>query len=133
MKYGIRKYIICAALVIGCLWPVATQIQADQGFAQSGIGGRVQGFIQSHNWNVLVTSSAGIEVADFLTTTDGSFSLNLEPGTYVLKAYVRNFGPHSILWGDPAVVTLGQNDFVTVSLTITAPFSRGLREAKPPD
>ena len=121
MKHGIRKFIICAVLVIGCLWHVATQIQADQGPIPSGIGGRVQGFIQSHNWNVLVTSSAGNVVADFLTAADGSFQLNLQPGTYVLKAYIRNVGPHPILWGTPVQVTLGQNDFVTVSLTITAP------------
>jgi hypothetical protein len=121
MKHGIRKFTICAALVIGCLWPVATQTQADPESTPSGIGGRVQGFIQSHYWNVLVTSSAGNVVADFLTAADGSFQLNLQPGTYVLKAYIRDVGPYPIRWGTPVEVTLAQNDFVTVSLIITAP------------
>jgi hypothetical protein len=85
----------------------------------------VQGFIQSHNWNVQVASNAGNVVADFLTTPDGSFQVELQPGTYVLKAYARDVGPYPILWGTRVEVTLGQNDFVTVSLYITAPpFSR---------
>ena len=121
MKHSIRKYIICAALVIGCLWPVATQAQAHRGPPQSGIGGQVHGFIQSHNWNVQVASNTGQAVADFLTAADGSFQLSLKPGTYVLKAYIRNIGRHPILWGTPVEVTIGENDFKTVSLTITAP------------
>ncbi len=121
MNYSIRKWIICVALVIGCVCPVATQAQVHLGQGLSAIGGQVQGFIQFHRWNVLVASGSGAVVADLLTAPDGTFQISVKPGKYVLRAYTHNVGPYPLLRGTPVEATVGQDEFVRVSLPITAP------------
>ena len=115
-----QRILLGLVVLVAGLLPVGVGADS-RGHHQSGVTGQVQGFIVFHNWNVLVVSDTGKVAADFLTAPDGSFELNLKPGTYVLTAYIRNFGPHAIVWGTPVEVTVEKKAFATVTLPISAP------------
>jgi hypothetical protein len=119
MKNIVAKLLLCAAL-LACIAPTRV-FAGNNGHHQSGVTGQVQSQILFHNWNVLVISDTGKLVADFLTDADGSFQLNLKPGTYVLTAYYPDFGPYRIVWGTSVEVTIEQKGFETVFLPVTLP------------
>ncbi len=121
MKNAACKLSICAALVLGSLLPLAAPAQENQGHHQSGIVGQVQGFILFHAWNVTIVSDRGKVVADLLTDPDGRFEVFLKPGDYVLTAYIRDFGPHAIVWGTPVKATVSKKQFTAVTLPIAPP------------
>ncbi len=116
------KLILLLALGLLAVNSAPLVARADNnGHHQSGVTGQVQGFILFHNWNVLVVSDSGKVVADLLTAGNGSFTVDLKPGSYVLTAYIRNVGPHAIVWGTPVAATVEKKQFTTVTLPISAP------------
>ncbi len=119
MKTIVARIFLCAAL-LG--WIAPPRLQANNnGHHQSGVIGQVQSQILFHSWTVLVVSDRGKVAADFLTDADGSFQVNLKPGTYVFTAYYPNFGPYSVVWGTPVEVTVAKKNFATAVLQITLP------------
>ena len=119
MKNITRKIIICAALVIGSLLPVAVQADGNQGHHESGIIGRVQ--IEQIGvrlpWQVRVSTDSFKAVAVLQTDEDGQFMVSLKPGTYHLSAFVGGNGSAS-LGGPPIRVTVTKKDFTLVELPL---------------
>ena len=75
MKNIIHKFIICAALLVGCLLPIVMQANGSRGHHHSGIIGQVVGlptFI--HHCHIRIVSSDGRKVdADIVTDSDLTF------------------------------------------------------------
>ncbi len=119
MKSITRAFILCAALFAGSalLGAPAT----GKGYHLSGVTGQVQGPILFHNWDVLVVSDEGEFVTHFLTDPDGSFTVDLKPGAYVLVAYITNVGSESLVFGTPVSVTVEKKQFARVVLPISLP------------
>ncbi len=132
MKNFTGKCLIGAALLIGCLLPVAASAQENQGHHQSGILGKVNGgvvmatptgegsmVIPDH---VRVYSDKGNLLLEVQTevTEDAwwHFEVYLKPGNYTVIAYAgaapENGG---ILYCFPVPVTVGKKHFTEVALS----------------
>ena len=130
MKQITRKVLICAALVIGSLLPVAVHADGNRGHHQSGIIGRVQ--VEqvggAFPWQVWVGTDTGESITVLQTDDEGQFVVNLKPGTYQLQP----FCPLSIsdgelpggvvLIGPPVQVTVAKKDFTVVELPFAWPW-----------
>ncbi len=97
-----------------------------RGHHQSGVLGQVQGPILAHEWDVLVHSGDGQFVTHFLTNPDGTFQVNLKPGTYILVAYITvgsSTMPPSptLVFGTPVTVTVQKKQFTPAALPISLP------------
>ncbi|MCU1230825.1 MAG: hypothetical protein JWO97_3709, partial [Acidobacteria bacterium] len=102
---------------------------AVSGFAQSSSGniyGKVQAKDGSALPGVTVTLSGVGAPQNFVTDTTGNFRfLNLDPGTYTLKADLAGYGTNTrngvaVRIGQNADVTLSLNPSVSESITVTA-------------
>jgi hypothetical protein len=132
MKNFTQKFLVCAALVIGCLLPISAQAQGNQGHHQAGIVGQVNGgvviatptgegsmVIPDH---VRVYSDKGKLLTDVETevtvTANWHFQVFLNPGTYTVIAYAgvppENGGT---LYSFPVTVVVGKKQFTEVALS----------------
>lgn len=61
-----------------------------------------------------VETTAGARVATFSTAADGTYSVALEPGTYVIELDASTFLPSM----SPATVTVAEGTYVTLNLSL---------------
>jgi hypothetical protein len=116
MKNITSKFIVCAALLFGCLLPVAMQAQDDQGHHQSGIIGQIEQV--SGPWNVRIVNEDGKFVADVQADDSGFFEVDLKPGTYILTPYIFSIDGTGALLGVSTTVTVDKKGFTTAELPI---------------
>ena len=121
MKNNNLKVILWIGLLAACLLPMDVRAEGHQGHHQSGVSGQVERVILFHHWNVSIVSDTGDVVADFLTNEDGSFEVNLKPGSYILTAYIPYFGTPGTVYGTPVQVTVEKKQFASVFLPIALP------------
>ncbi len=132
MKNFTPKLMVCAALVIGCLLPIAVQAQGNQGHHQSGIIGQVNFGILSGTPtgeggtiipdHVRVYSDKGKLVAAVETEVTANafwhFQVFLKPGTYTVTAYAgvppENGG---VTYSFPVTVIVRKKQFTEVALS----------------
>jgi len=121
VKNNNLRVILWMGLLAACLPPTVVRAQGHQGHHQSGISGQVERVILFHDWNVSIVSDTGDFVADFPTQEDGNFAVNLKPGSYVLTAYIPDFGAQGTLYGPSVQVTVEKQQFTSVFLPIVLP------------
>ena len=123
MKNTTRIFIVCATL-FAC-FSLFGALATGKGYQQSGVIGQVDGPVLFHDWGVLVISDDGQFVTDFLTDADGSFEVDLKPGTFVLVAYITDvaFYPlvYPLVFGTPVTVTVDKKQFATAVLPVSLP------------
>ena len=126
MKQITRKVLICAALVIGSLLPVAVHADGNRGHHQSGIIGRVQieQTIPTLAWQVRVSTDTCESLTVLETDDEGQFVVNLKPGTYRLTPFAVVWFLYNGVWmsgefvGPSVQVTVAKKDFTVVELPI---------------
>ena len=116
MKNITSKFIVCAALFIGCLLPVATPAKDNQGHHQSGIIGQIEQV--PGPWDVRIVTGDGKFVADIQADDSGFFEVNLKPGTYILTPYILSTGGTGALLGASTTVTVDKKGFTVAELPI---------------
>ena len=123
MKNITRIFIVCATL-FACS-SLFCAPGTSKGYQHSGVIGQVDTHILFADWDVLVISDDGQFVTDFLTDADGSFEVDLKPGTYVLVAYITDvaFYPlvYPLVFGTPVTVTVDKKQFATAVLPVSLP------------
>jgi len=123
MKNITRIFIVCATL-FACTSLFGAP-GTGKGYQHSGVIGQVDTHILFADWDVLVISDDGQFVTDFLTDADGSFEVDLKPGTYVLVAYITDvaFYPlvYPLVFGTPVTVTVDKKQFATAVLPVSLP------------
>lgn len=116
MKNITHKFVICAALVFGCLFPVVTQAQDNQGHHQSGIIGQVEQVPGA--WNIWIVTNDGKFVADIQADDSGFFEVDLKPGTYILTPFILSIDGTGALVGVATTVTVNEKAFTTAELPV---------------
>lgn len=116
MKNITHKFAICAALLFGCLLPVATQAQDNQGHNQSGIVGQIE---QAPGpWHIRIVTGDGRFVADIQADDSGFFEVNLKPGTYILTPYFPSVDGSGALLGASTTVPVEKKTFTAAELPV---------------
>jgi hypothetical protein len=116
MKNITSKFIVCAALFIGCLLPVTTQAQDNQGHNQSGIIGQIEQV--PGPWNVWIVTGDGKFVANIQADDSGFFEVDLKSGTYILTPYILSIDGTAALLGVSTTVIVDKKGFTTAELPI---------------
>jgi hypothetical protein len=116
MKNMTRKFIIGAALLVGCLLPVTTQARGNQGHHQSGIIGQIEQV--PGPWSIRIVSAHGKFVADIQADDSGFFEVDLKPGTYILTPFILSIDGTGALLGVSTTVTVDKKTFTTAELPI---------------
>ena len=112
MKIFTTKFIVCAALLIGCLLPVAAQAKDDH----SGIVGQIEEL--PGPWHIHIVEANGRFVADIQADDSGSFVVDLKPGAYILTPYFPSIDGTGTLVGASTPVTVDKKAFTTAELPI---------------
>ncbi len=112
MKKTTVKFIVCAALFIGCLLPVATQAKDDK----SGIIGHIVELVGP--WHIHIVQGNGRFVADIQADDSGLFVVDLKPGAYILTPFFPSIDGGGELVGVSTTVTVDKKAFTTAELPI---------------
>jgi len=121
MKHLTRKLVICAALLIGSLVPLAAQAGGSRGHHQSGIIGEVVWATwspQPVQCLVDVETDSGRLITTVETDADGTFVVALKRGTYVLTPYFPQ--PSDATLSGPSVqLVVEKKDYTVVVMPFT--------------
>jgi hypothetical protein len=144
MKNITRIFVVCAALfACSSLFGAPSTGKSHHhrgchhgGYHQSGVFGQVDFGSRPSVFpvDVQVISGDGQHVTDFLTDADGSFEVDLKPGTYILVAYFTyEILPFRQVWfSTPVTVTVDKKQFAAVILTILPQAVPALSISPPP-
>jgi hypothetical protein len=118
MKNTTCKLAIIGALLFACLVPV-TSLARDNHKHDHGKSGVIGQIVQLPGpWHIRIDTEPDTLVEDIQAEEDGSFEVDLKPGTYLLTPFFPSIDGTAELVGVTQTVTVQKKEFTTVELLI---------------
>jgi hypothetical protein len=117
MKNTACKLTLAAALLFACFAPITSLARNQHAHQKSGIIGQV---VQLPGpWHIRIDTIENQFVEDILANDDGSFDVDLKPGTYLLTPFFPSIDGTAELVGVTATVTVNKSNLQQLNYSLS--------------